>query len=336
MTFTSSDISSLATALSRWELAEYCSAALVAVGCVGEYVANFTNWLTGGVREHKERLEKRSTLLLISALSLELICLVRTNALSGALIGSLNEEAGEADNKAKVALTHAGTALARSGVAEDASQRALDESGNATASASKASVLAEGARREADSFEKDIASAKTQATDAESHLGEALRRAADATAELNRLKTPRSLTNIPELVSTLEAFKDTEYTFSAVFQDEESINLLRVIDKALQDAGWKRAKQSGGFPAINVFGRDVDFSVSVSLSTGLKISVDAPESLTTLQALPRNELPSPLKAAVALNQILFANLSPPQYGIHQIDVQSGTSGVIRIAVGKKP
>lgn len=336
VTFTSSDISPLAIALSRWELAEYFSAGLVATACVGEYIANFTNWFTGGVQELKTRLEKRSTLLLISALSLELICLVRTNTISGALIGSLNEEAGEADTKAKTALINSGTALTQSGVAEDSSKQALDESGKATAFASNSFVLAQGARREADTFERDIASAKTQATKAESHLAEALRRVAEATTELNRLKSPRSLTNISELVSALGAFKDTEYTFSSVFQDEESLNLLKAIDGVLQSAGWKRTKPPGGFPAINVFGRDTDFSVPVSLSTDIKISVDSPESLAVLQALPIDKLPPPLGAAVTLDHLLFPNLSPQEDGVHQIEVLPGAASAIRIAIGKKP
>src|SRR5712664_1903758 len=148
MTFTASDVSSLATSLSRWELAEYISAGLVTIGCIGEYVAEFTDWLTSGVRERKERLAKRSTLLLIAALSLEVVCLVKTNSLSGMLIGSLSEKAEKADSSANTALSNSGLAL--------------DQSSKATASASNALVLADGARREADSFEKDIVSAKTQ------------------------------------------------------------------------------------------------------------------------------------------------------------------------------
>jgi len=64
---------SFSKALSRWELAEYFSCGLVAIGCAGEYVAEFTNWLTGGTKERKESLAKRSTLILIFALALELV-----------------------------------------------------------------------------------------------------------------------------------------------------------------------------------------------------------------------------------------------------------------------
>src|SRR6266480_6874845 len=111
MSLNAPDVTSLSKALSCWEYAEYIFATLVAVACAGEYVSEFTNWFTGGIKERKDRLAKRSTLLLIVALSLELICLVRTNILSGMLIGSLSEKAEEADRKAKTALGNSATAL---------------------------------------------------------------------------------------------------------------------------------------------------------------------------------------------------------------------------------
>jgi hypothetical protein len=336
MIFAASDVESLSKSLGRWEVAEYVCAALVTIACAGEYVSDFTNWFTGRIRERKERLAKASTLLLICALSLELICLVRTNSLSGRLIGSLNEVAGEADSKAKAALSNSATALTQSGAAEQSSGRALDESGKATASASSALVLAGGARREADSFEKDIVSAKKQASDAESHLAEALKRAADTTAELDRIKSPRSLSHDSELVSALAVFKGTDYMFLSVYADQESIQLLREIDGVLQRAEWKRVQPSSPFPpAINVFGRDVNVAVSSGLTTGLQISVDSMESLTSLQALPPDKLPQAVKAAVVLNLSISSNLSPSQ-GETKVNVEKGASGTVRIAVGKKP
>jgi hypothetical protein len=151
MTFTPSDIADLSTSLSRWETAEYIFAGLVAVACFGEYVASFTNWFTGGIEERKKGLEKGATLLLVAALALELVCLVRTNQLSGVVIGSINEEAGEADAKAKAAITDSSTALSQ---------------------ASNALTLARDARKEADSFEKDIVSAKNKAAAVEERLAD--------------------------------------------------------------------------------------------------------------------------------------------------------------------
>lgn len=331
-----SDASPLAKALTHWEWAEYISSGLVALGCIGEYVADFTNWLTDGDKERKERLAKRSTLLLIAALSVELICLVRTNTLSGMLIGSLSEEATAADTKAKTALSDSTTALQQSSTAEASSRQAIADSSKATKFASGASTLAVGARREADSFEKDIVSAKTQAAEAESHLAEALKQAADATAELNRLKSPRTLTNPDGLISALKIYQGTQYTFVSVGQDEESIRLLQQIDGILHSAGWERAKSPGGFPAINVYGKDQDLAVPVALTSGIEVTVDSSEGLAVLQSLPLDKLPPIVAAAVALNEGIASHISPTQESRKFVNVQPGNSTIIRITVGPKP
>jgi hypothetical protein len=133
------DVSSLATSLEHWEWAEYAACALVALGCTGEYVAEFTDLWTGGLKERKDRLAKRSTLLLISALALELMCLVKTNSISGILIGSLSEKARAADLKAQSAVdksalaeNEAGEALTESKAAKDAAGKAQENVGAVT------------------------------------------------------------------------------------------------------------------------------------------------------------------------------------------------------------
>ena len=243
MTLTASDVTSLSESLSRWEIGEYICAAFVTIACAGEYVADFTNWFTGGIRERKERLAKRSTLLLIVALSLELICLVRTNILSGMLIGSLSEKAEEADRKAKTALTDSATALAQSDAAEKSSRQSLDQSGKATASASSALGIASGARKEADSFEKDIVSAKKQATEAESHLADALRQAADAERAVTTLRgviADRTLTLMQQdrLVADLAPFSGTTIDVATFGDTAEISGLGRLITDCLTRAGW--------------------------------------------------------------------------------------------------
>ena len=116
MTLTALEVAALSKRLSCWEYAEYFFAALVAVACAGEYIAEFTNWLTRGIRESARRQEakdkwlKRSTLLLVVALAFELVCLVRTNSLSGQLIGSLSDKAENADQKAQSAIDKYGIA----------------------------------------------------------------------------------------------------------------------------------------------------------------------------------------------------------------------------------
>ena len=109
MTLTASEVvASLSTKLTYWEYAEYVSAFFVAVGCLGEYSAEFTKWWTRGgfwkylgptMERRKEALEKRSTLLLIGALALELMCLFRTNGISGQIIATLDNEAALANKR---------------------------------------------------------------------------------------------------------------------------------------------------------------------------------------------------------------------------------------------
>ncbi len=164
-------------------------------------------------------------------------------------------------------------------------------------------------------------------------------RAADATLELARIKTPRSLTNIPELVASLEPFKGTEYMFSFVFQDEDSTKLLQALDDVLQRAKWKRVKSQGRFPALEFWGKGGD-AVTVGIGTGIAISVESRESLAALQARQINDMPEYIKAAVVLNQGLSSWLSPPQSFTTSenklVHVELGDSRAVLIGVGKKP
>jgi hypothetical protein len=260
MILTASDVSSLAKSLSRWEIAEYVFAGLVTVACAGEYVADFKDWFTGGDKAKKERLAKASTLLLIGALALELTCLVKTNSLSGQLIGSLDQKAGEADAKANTALGTSATALTRSADAIADSSTALsrakdalakagkaaaslgkaeDEADKAQTASSSALTLAREARQEADSFEQDIVSAKKQAAEAESHLAEALRQTTAATEELNRLKTARSLSEEQQarIVSKIKPFHETPFDLW-VTPDSDSTAIMELTDSMLRSAGW--------------------------------------------------------------------------------------------------
>jgi hypothetical protein len=164
MTLTPSDVASLTATLTYWEYAEYASGAFVALACVGEYIASFKPWFTGGNKERKERLEKRSTLLLIVALAAELICLVRTNQISGQVIGALDTKAAEAYRKSGLATTNSDSAARKAKAASDEADAAKIESGKARDAASVAELVARGARQEADSFEKEISKAQSDLT----------------------------------------------------------------------------------------------------------------------------------------------------------------------------
>jgi hypothetical protein len=172
-TASASDVSSLAQSLTHWERAEYAACALVAIACAGEYIASFTDWFTAGDESRKKRLEKRSTLLLIVSLAVELFCLVQTNSISGQLIGSLSDKATNADRKAQSALnksvdaeTKADEAEAKSGEALRRAQAAEDSLAKAEGDARKAQIAAENALATA-------TDASSRATNAEALFGKA-------------------------------------------------------------------------------------------------------------------------------------------------------------------
>jgi len=209
MIFTASDVESLSRSLRWWEMGEYVSAVLVTVACAGEYAADFADWITGGVKERKEKLAKRSTVLLIAALSLELICLVRTNQLSGSVIGSLGDKADEADRKARKAL--------------DDSALAATKSAGAVETASHALALA---------------------GESESHLAIALPRAADAEREAARLRgvlADRQLTDaqVKSIADKLRPYAGQEYEVIAYWDSKESMAIAERINGTLQAAEWK-------------------------------------------------------------------------------------------------
>ena len=184
----------------------------------------------------------------------------------------------------------------------------------------------------------EAANFNKQAAEANERAAKADKSAAEAKLALERLRAPRRLLNADKLVVSLKEFKDTEYTFSSVFADEESIGLLRQVDALLHSAGWKRVKPAHAFPSINVYGDQVDFSVPSALTSGLQISINSSESLAALQARPMGTLPGYIRAAIALNLNLAENLFPPQEenGGPRVNVESGDSSIVRISVGKKP
>lgn len=159
-----SDLSSL----HRWEIAEYVAEGFVILGCAGEAVALIRRI----PRRFREQIETWSTIVLVLALTIGLKCLIKTNELSGMVIGSLGETAEQADNKAKAAIGDSSTALLqakdalnRARAAQRSLEKAEGEAKSAQIASSSALTLARGARQEADSFEKDIRSAQKQAAE---------------------------------------------------------------------------------------------------------------------------------------------------------------------------
>jgi hypothetical protein len=140
MIFTAFDVSPLSQSLHCWEMAEYISEAFVIFACAGEMIADLgETWLGEG---RKRRVERHSTMLLVTALSVSLICLVRTNELSGSVIGSLGEKADEADRKAKVALSDSATAASQAKDALDKAGKAKQEAENSKIESGEAFLVA--------------------------------------------------------------------------------------------------------------------------------------------------------------------------------------------------
>jgi hypothetical protein len=83
------EVSNIQSSIAFWERAEYWCIALVALGVIGEEIAELTGWFG----KHKKLFDKYSAIVLVMALVFEGICTERANKFSGILISSLNETA---------------------------------------------------------------------------------------------------------------------------------------------------------------------------------------------------------------------------------------------------
>lgn len=165
MILIASDVASLSQSLGWWELGEYVSGVVVALACAGEYIADFTNCFTGGDRKRKAKLGKGATLLLVVALVAELMCLVKTNSLSGQIIGSLNEKATGAFKASTNALSAAAIASDTANGAATVSGGAKSASASAVKTAGDVETLARGVRRDANSLKTEISQLSHQTSD---------------------------------------------------------------------------------------------------------------------------------------------------------------------------
>ena len=255
----------------------------------------------------------------------KLIALQRTEALEQeAEIARMKMESASFELEIAKANKDSASALERAAKAEE-------NLGNAKKSAADADAKAEG-------FRLSIAKANESAAKAEAQVAAATAEAARANLELAILKAPRSLSRESELISALEPFKGTEYVFASVFQDEESMSLLKAINDVLQKAGWKRGKSVAGFPGVNMYGNDVpDFSVPIGFSIGLHVSTDSPHAIN-FNHVQIKDLPQYIQAAGALNLALSQYISPQQgNSVGKVaTVEAGASTNVRIVVGRKP
>jgi hypothetical protein len=250
---TTSEVSSLSAALRCWEIAEYVFAFFVAVACAGEYIADFTNLFTQEEREAKERLAKRSTLLLIVALVLELICLVKTNSISGMLTGSLRDTAEEADRKSRSAVDKAGVALDKSGQAILKANAA----GSEAEKAETAARIAIGKSDRANAAAGNALSSSNAATNAASEAQEKVGAVAEQAEDLDRALwqaeywlTSRNVTDRESLVKAPKKFKGQKIDFVSYAGDPEGDIFCNALLNAAYSAGVDIANRCGGEPAI--------------------------------------------------------------------------------------
>jgi hypothetical protein len=84
------DIESLTAASSFWEYAGYIATLIVLIGCVGESVVEFTNWLKVG--NLKRRVGVISACLLILGVAGEIYTQVQANSVNSLIIALLNKQ----------------------------------------------------------------------------------------------------------------------------------------------------------------------------------------------------------------------------------------------------
>jgi hypothetical protein len=212
-----------------------------------------------------------------------------------------------------------------------------ERAAKAEASIALAEQHAAEANAKAEGFRLDIAKANDSAAQAQAQVAGATAEAAKANLELEKLKTPRTFALPPDTLSAFQQFPGTEYTFSTVATDQESIDLLKQIDTALQGAGWKRVKPDP--PATmgaNVFG-DED-RIAIGILKGVKVEVGCAMDAEALQQLPSATWPMPVKLAGAVRNAIASFTTPSSDGnvAPSVVILKGSSEVIRISVGSKP
>jgi hypothetical protein len=297
MALTPSEVASLARSLSLWEIAEYISAGLVTLACVGEYIADFKPWFTGGDKDKKEQLSKRSTLLLIASLSFELVCLVRTNQISGRVLGSLDDKADAASRKSEQAIINADSAITKAGDAQKSANEAADAAARASDSAKKANREAEIAKQRAEEVRKLAARANRQAEQlAEKLLAEESKRLA-----LETDRSPRTLAytsvNGRENIAPLKRFAGTPARIRFI-PDAEVRRAAKNIIFVVQRAGWTVASLTVGEERVGWEGmlhgesanirtgeRGTEFGITVAENDGVFVGYNGMDRASECAAL---------------------------------------------------
>jgi len=229
----------------------------------------------------------------------------RNDELSAQIIGSLDLKAEAADSKAQ-------SALAKAVTADRNADDAVGKSGKAETASSGAISLARGARKEADSFEREIVSAKESAAKAEARASQATQKVAD------RFLTPEQQVQIGD---KLRPFGNQKVEILVVGNTMEIDRLASGIRASVTLAGW-----TIGNDGRSVFGVSAS-GVTVSTHEGSGNTINAAASLLA-----------------GLIEAGISSVKGPQYGDRQPGAISGISrdwnpndvAPIRIVIGSKP
>ncbi len=221
-------------------------------------------------------------------------------------------------------------------IANKAAAEANERATKAQANLALAERQAAEANAKAESSRLDIAKANEGAAQAQAQVAGAMAEAAKANLDLQRIRTPRSLVNAAALTESLRTFNGTEYVVIGCFQDQDSVNLLVQLDKALEDAGWKRGKLPQGSAADIQLNIAKDFAVPITTRSGVYVGAQSTETIDTLKETPAALLPEYIRAAMALKGGLASGIDPPEGDFGPLPVDPGNSTSVFILIGKKP
>ena len=300
MLLISSDIASLDVLLSWWENAEYIAESFVILGCLGEFIAEFTKVST---LECRTLLSKVSLLVLIAALAFELGALVRTNYLSGQEIAMLNSIAAEARTRAADAESTAKGFDSKIAEAQRGTAEAQRDSETAKERASKADERAAVNEKEA------------------ARLGKLAEDERLARVMIEEKLAPRRLTveQIRAIATKLRKFSGQRLNFFATSGDSEVIGISGDIFKALT------GPNSAEWIVTPLTGQD---SSVIEDGIVIEVSPDA-DAISTATA-------QTLADALRTERLLVIGPQKRRGGSVMGQIISDPNAKIRLVVSKKP
>jgi len=200
---------------------------------------------------------------------------------------------------------------------------------------------------------EQISSLETKASDAAGKAAKAVtdsnaalsnsREALTAQKELDQLKAPRALNNPKGLVGKLRKYEGIEYNIN-VFPDDESIQLAKALDSALNASGWKRKQVlAPGAPTANTFGDGPNDQTNLCIERGIRVHMGggvSPESIVATSKRNKKGLAENLQIGIAFCSILLPHVDPPDAKNvdREVEIERGKplDEEMRICVGQKP